>query len=274
MDGMIWNPEVVKLERADYPFLSDDQYGTLEMLRNGVNVGPVSYPGYWFSNPASLSRTVIGATPPPWGPGQGPALFTVTATGAQGERGPTFNALKDIDYTSPADMAKEAAQATKAPRSIDFDPSHMAALKASGAKVIMWTGAADNAVPPETIVQYTNGMTQVFGPTRTTFFRSFFAPGMYHCTGGVGQPTDFQGKLLEAAQDWVEKGIAPDYVVATNTPREESGGNGVPSFGAFTGKPTRTYLICSYPAKSVFKGGVNNPDKLDVNDAKNWRCEG
>jgi hypothetical protein len=37
------------------------------MLHDGVHVGEANYPGYWMGNPSSLSRTVVGATPPPWG---------------------------------------------------------------------------------------------------------------------------------------------------------------------------------------------------------------
>ena len=44
--------------------------------------------------------------------------------------------------------------------------------------------------------------------------------------------------------------------------------------GEATGEATRTYLICPYPQRSVFKGGVANAAGLAVNDARNWSCKG
>jgi feruloyl esterase len=113
---------------------------------------------------------------------------------------------------------------------------------------------------------------KAFGPTRTDFFRSYFAPGLFHCTGGENNPTDFQDVLLSAAADWVETGKAPDYVIASNAPRAESGAGGTPTSGEAVGKATRTYKICAYPSHAMFIGGLANPNGLDVNDARNWRC--
>ena len=77
------------------------------------------------------------------------------------------------------------------------------------------------------------------------------------------------------AQDatvWVETGKAPDHIVASNIPRAPAQG-GLPGSAAAPGKATRTYLICPWPKRSVFSGGLANPQKLDVNNARNWRCE-
>lgn len=46
----------------------------------------------------------------------------------------------------------------------------------------------------------------------TNYARLFMAPGMYHCTGGVG-PNAFDA--LTALEQWVEQGQAPASIVAT-----------------------------------------------------------
>ena len=83
--------------------------------------------------------------------------------------------------------------------------------------------------------------------------RLFLVSGLHHCSRGEGAPTDTPQKMLQAAQAWVEQGVAPDSVVVSN--------------------PTRTFLLCSHPKRSRFNGGIENSDKLDINDANNWSCQ-
>ena len=64
----------------------------------------------------------------------------------------------------------------------------------------------------------------------------------------MGQPTDFDDTLLLAAQAWVEQGTNPER--------------------------NRTYRVCALPRTALFKGGLANPDRLDVNDADDWSCSG
>jgi feruloyl esterase len=274
VDGLIWEPWKVELKREAFAFLNDYQFGTLLQIASGLpKTGPISYPGYWMGNPAPMSRFLLGLKRPPWTkPEEKPAGFMVTDTAARGDRGATFDVLTQFDYTSAADMEKEL-ELTKASGRTFFDPEHLQGLKAANAKMIMWSGAADQAVPPMNLVNYTNDVAKDFGAAGRGFFRSFLAPGMFHCVGGENQPTDVPDQVLDAAVNWVERGKAPEQIVTTNAPRDFSGANGTPPGSAPTGKPTRTYLLCAYPKRSVFKGGVDNPKKLDVSDAKNWHCE-
>jgi hypothetical protein len=68
--------------------------------------------------------------------------------------------------------------------------------------------------------------------------RLFLVPGMTHCVGG--QSTD-QVDMLTAIQQWVEKGQAPDGVIASGR--------------AFPGK---TRPLCPHPKAARFESG--NPD--------------
>ena len=73
-------------------------------------------------------------------------------------------------------------------------------------------------------------------------------PGMLHCTGGPG-PNTFE--TLSALENWVEKGVSPDGIVASH-----STGNAV----------DRTMPICAFPEQAHYKGTG------EVTDAANWSC--
>ena len=74
------------------------------------------------------------------------------------------------------------------------------------------------------------------------------APGMAHCGGGPG-PNSFD--MQAALEQWVERGIAPDQIVATH---------------AVNGVVDRLRPLCPYPRVAVYKG------KGDTNDIANFEC--
>ena len=74
------------------------------------------------------------------------------------------------------------------------------------------------------------------------------APGMAHCGGGPG-PNTFD--MQAALEQWVERGIAPEAVIATHST------NGVVD---------RSRPLCPYPKVAVYSG------KGDTNDAANFAC--
>ena len=84
------------------------------------------------------------------------------------------------------------------------------------------------------------------------FYRLFLVPGMSHCSGGAG-PSTFDA--LTSLEQWVEKGVAPEQIIATQY------NNNDPSQGV-----ERTRPLCPYPEISAYKG-VGNP-----NDAANFKC--
>ena len=89
-------------------------------------------------------------------------------------------------------------------------------FKARGNKLIMYTGWMDPIVPPQDTAAYYESVAKTMGGYDKTksFFRLFTAPGMGHCTGGPG-PNQFDA--LGALEQWVERGIAPDTLVATHS---------------------------------------------------------
>jgi feruloyl esterase len=80
------------------------------------------------------------------------------------------------------------------------------------------------------------------------FFRLFMVPGMNHCSGGPG--TD-HFDMLTAMENWVEKGTAPDRVVASHMT---------------DGKVDRTRPLCPYPQVALYNGSGS------TDDAANFAC--
>lgn len=73
-------------------------------------------------------------------------------------------------------------------------------------------------------------------------------PGMLHCGQGPG-PNSFD--MLTALDNWVEKGIAPDHIVASHSTR---------------GVVDRTRPLCVYPKVAVHNG------RGSTDDAANFAC--
>jgi feruloyl esterase len=80
------------------------------------------------------------------------------------------------------------------------------------------------------------------------FFRLFMVPGMQHCSGGPG-PNTFD--MLTALENWVEKGEAPERVVASHLTG---------------GVVDRTRPLCVYPKVAVHTGSGS------TDDAANFVC--
>ena len=80
------------------------------------------------------------------------------------------------------------------------------------------------------------------------FFRFFAAPGMGHCAGGPG-PNQFD--TLTALEQWVEKGVAPDKLIASHVTN---------------GKVDRTRPLCPYPMVARWKGTGSS------DEAANFSC--
>jgi feruloyl esterase len=104
-----------------------------------------------------------------------------------------------------------------------------------GSKLILYHGFADPLIPAQTSINYYDALMQTMTGGRSMqslaqtqqFARLFMAPGMWHCKDGPG-PNAFGGPiqqqapsydpkydLLSALTQWVERGIAPQSVIAT-----------------------------------------------------------
>jgi Tannase and feruloyl esterase len=86
------------------------------------------------------------------------------------------------------------------------------------------------------------------GPgTVAQWSRLFLGPGMAHCAGG---PSLDHFDMLGPVVDWVEKGAAPDFILATGK-----------TF------PRRSRPLCAYPTHAQYTD-IGNPQ-----DAHSFRCQ-
>lgn len=284
-DGLIWDPTRVRLTRDLFPFLSDAQYSTLELLAKGlpaIEGSEVSAPGYWLANPSLLGPIGLGTAPPPWDAATRPPLFGSTVLSMKALRGEDYDALTQMDFADP--RAREAERAIwDRVGGYGYDPAHLDAMARGGGKLMMWAGASDEAIPPAYTADYSAGVRARYGAASQDFFQGFLVPGMFHCRGGEGSPTDVSPALLEAMQRWVEEGRRPAEILMSNRPYalelNSTSNTAMYVSGMSTQKPAetpeeapaqRSYRICALPAVAQFTGAAGS----DVRDARNWRCAG
>ncbi len=144
----------------------------------------------------------------------------------------------------------------------------LSAFQKRGGKMILYHGWADQAIPPYGTLAYYQAIQDSMGGLAATqqFARLFMVPGMNHCSGGDA-PNQFD--MLTPLQRWVEQGIAPDQIIATQlSGGQQSGGFSDPTSGGSTsGTVVRTRPLCAYPLQQRYKG------QGDINDAANFTCE-
>jgi feruloyl esterase len=120
--------------------------------------------------------------------------------------------------------------------------TNLQAFRARGGKLIMTYGWADPILQPLMGVSYYQKAVESNGPNGTEFLRLFMVPGMAHCAGGVGPD---QNDAVTAVIDWVEKGAAPDRIVAKKL---------------VNGATTRSRPLCAYPQVARYKGQGSSED--------------
>jgi feruloyl esterase len=98
----------------------------------------------------------------------------------------------------------------------DAMSTDLRAFRAHGGKLLMWQGAADNGIPPSGTVDYYDILSHRMGGLSATqrFARLFMFPTVYHCGGGYGN-SSFD--VVYPMVQWVEDGVAPDSITATDT---------------------------------------------------------
>jgi feruloyl esterase len=165
------------------------------------------------------------------------------------------------------DYDRDVTYADKKLAEVNASNPDLSAFKARGGKILMYSGWADPVGPPMDAVNYYQRVQEVMGGRHKTesFFRLFMVPGMAHCRGGPG-PNSFGGvstiatpqskidpehDVLSALVQWVEKGPAPNYIIATH----------------FTNDTIdRTRPLCPYPKIARWNGSGS------TDDAKNFTC--
>jgi len=154
---------------------------------------------------------------------------------------PTWDYSK-YDFTN---FKKDSAQAASI---LNATNPNLDAFKASNGKLIIWHGWSDAALTALGTIDYVD-QVRARDPASRDYLRTFLMPGVLHCFGGPGPDRAEWTKVLE---NWVEKGIAPERVIATKSEG---------------GKVIRTRPLCEYPQRAVYSGSGS------IDDEKNFVCK-
>jgi len=145
------------------------------------------------------------------------------------------------------DVDKEALHASDP--LIEPASTNLSTFSGNGGKLIFFHGDSDPWFSPLDTLGYYKSLAPENGGAEKVaeWSRIYLVPGMGHCGGG---PALDQFDMLTGLVNWVEKGTAPESIVATGK--------------AF---PGCSRPLCAYPKHAQYKGSGN------TEDAANFRCE-
>jgi len=185
--------------------------------------------------------------------------------------GPSFDTLTINFDTDPALLVPSG-------EFLNATNPDLSAFKANGGKLLVWHGWSDPAITPFRTIRYFLDTVDFLGgdgdereheydfryhrelgerrkeEKTTKFFRLFLAPGVHHCLSGdspSGGPGPNIFDVLTPLEKWVERGVAPDRIIASH----------------LTGETVdRTRPLCPYPQEAKYIGIGS------IDDATNFVC--
>jgi poly(3-hydroxybutyrate) depolymerase len=180
----------------------------------------------------------------------------------------TFNGLNFVQTGNLADMLAKvnATNGTYTESAMSFmtppTPTSLGTLKNRGAKMVVYHGTSDPIFSSDDTTAWYEGLRTANGGDASNFARFFRVPGMNHCSAG---PSTDQFDMLTPLVDWVEKGEAPDSVLARARGTGNSGAVNADVPAAWS--PTRSRPLCAYPKVAKYKGSGS------IEDAANFSCQ-
>jgi len=141
------------------------------------------------------------------------------------------------------------------------DPRNLAALRARGAKMLLYHGVSDAIFSADDTVAYMQRLDRALGGRAADFARYFPVPAMAHCSGG---PATDQFDALTPLVRWVEQGEAPNGLPASARGAGNAGGPNAELPAGWA--PTRTRTLCPWPSVSRYKGSGS------LDDAASFTC--
>ena len=237
-DGLIFNPKACDFDPAKLvcagakadDCLTAQQAAALKKAFGGPKDlrGSQIYPGFpWDAGMADKGAGIPGLLHGPVIPVAPPSLAT--------------------EFDADAAEANVLANATALLG--DSTWTNLSSFSGHGGKLIFYHGLSDPWFSPLDTINYYEKMSRENGGMNkvASWSRLYLVPGMGHCGGGSATLDNFD--MLSAITNWVEKGTAPESVVATGK--------------AF---PGRSRPLCVYPSHAQYSG------QGDPNDAKNFVC--
>ena len=170
--------------------------------------------------------------------------------------------------TNVFDLLQKSEQPGSPGNRINSVNPDLSAFRARGGRLIQYHGWNDPSFAPADAPRYYAEVVDLqSGPDKLQrtqdFYRLFMTPGMAHCSGGEG-PVNFgaldhapaaaidaKHDVLAALALWVEKGVAPNSIIATQV---EDGKHS-----------QRQMPLCPWPKVAAYVGG-------DANSASSFAC--
>jgi feruloyl esterase len=258
-----WRPDALQCaaNSATSTCLSPVQVAALKTMYAGARnprTGAQIYPGWPMGSEASVvapDGTVLSGWDRYWG--------TNTPARADFWRYWVFDTPRWDWWSFDFDWDLAAADA-KVGAAIDHTTADLGAFRQRGAKAILYQGWADPVVSAYDAIAYYERVRARQGSQSATdsFLRLFMVPGMAHCARGPGATNfgnqggeapvcDAEHDLIEALDAWVERGTAPDRIIASRVEH---------------GTVTRTRPLCPYPRRARY-AERGTPD-----DAASYSC--
>ncbi|RFP19266.1 MULTISPECIES: tannase/feruloyl esterase family alpha/beta hydrolase [unclassified Duganella] len=144
-------------------------------------------------------------------------------------------------------------------------PPHLtdySTVKNRGAKMMLYHGTSDPIFSSDDTTAWYDNLRAANGGDASNFARFFRVPGMNHCSGG---PATDQFDMLTPLVNWVEKGQAPERVLASA--RGAGNAGGVNADVPASWSTTRTRPLCPYPQVAKYNGSGS------IEDAANFSCK-
>lgn len=239
--------------------LSDPQIEAVAKINSPVNFsfalsgGSTSYPRWpilegatFLSNHLGKSNTAVNPPVLPFDPVAGSAFQLLPATG-------TIKGIITQDFSVDPlafDPDLWVSRIQTVSNWLDASSTNLSRFRARGGKMLLTHGTIDDSITPHNTISYYNRLVADNGQaTVDSFSRFYLIPGFGHGDGIFRARADWLGAL----QTWVEKGVAPQNLVAID------GNTGTPTAG-------RTRPLCVYPQYPKYKGSG------DVNSASSFEC--
>ena len=176
-------------------------------------------------------------------------IFTTPPTPVAGSTDALMKSLLAFDFDRDApkiyattDAFPQSAMEFMTPP--DADDPKLAQFRQLARKMIIYHGQADPVFSIDDTIRWYEKLNANLDGKANVDVRLFAVPGMTHCSDGLALD---KFDALTALVDWVEKGKAPDRIIATVDPANKE----IPA----SWSPNRTRPLCPWPKYAKYSGG-------------------